>query len=150
MVTHPVINNNLFMSYLLKQELFDRFQVREVTLHTSYKTHIDGKRNVDFYDGDELDGMGEYLSWSELRPHMLELIKGSKSPSYFKIILSTSPEQTQQISDAASTFFLNITFKDRIISCITGTAYASFSLDKTPEQTWDKKMTEFLISHSLI
>ncbi len=150
MVTLPVVNNNLFMGCLLKKDLFDFFEVREVTLHTSYKIHIDGKRNIDFYDSDELDGLGDYLAWSELRPHMLELIKGTKSPSYFKIILSTSPDQTQQISDLASTFFLNITFKDKAISCITGTAYSSFTLDKTPEQTWDNKMTNFLISNNLV
>ncbi len=150
MVTLPITNNNLFMSCLLKQSLFDLFEVREVTLHTSYKMHLDGKRNIDFYDTEEEEGLSEYLSWYELRPHIFELIKGSKSPTYLKIILSTSPSKTQEISDAASTFFLNITYKEGAISCITGTAYTSFSLDKTPEQTWDQKMTQFLISNKLI
>lgn len=150
MVTLPIINNNLFMNCLLKQNLFDPFEVREVTLHTSYKMHLDGRRNTDFYDNEELEGLSEYLSWSELRPHIFELIKGTKSPTYLKIILSTSPIKTQEISEDASTFFLNITYKEGGISCITGTAYTSFSLDKTPEQTWDQKMTQFLISNNLV
>ena len=150
MVTLPVINNNLFMNCLLKQTLFDPFEVREVTLHTSYKMHLDGRRNTDFYDHEELEGLSEYLSWCELKPHVYEHIKGTKSPTYLKIILSTPPSKTKEISDEASTFFLNISYKEGAISCITGTAYTSFSLDKTPEQTWDQKMTQFLISNNLV
>lgn len=150
MVTLPIINNNLFMNCLLKQELFDPFEVREVTLHTSYKLHLDGRRNLEFYDNEALEGLSEYLSWSELRPKVFELIKGTKSPSYLKIILSTPPAKTKEISEAASTFFLNITYKEGAIACITGTAYTSFSLDKTPEKTWDDKMTKFLISNKLV
>ena len=150
MVTLPIVNNNLFMSCLLKQDIFDFFEVREVTLHTSYKLHLDGKRNMDFYESHELETLSEYLPWSQVRPSIFELIKGKKSPTYFKIILSTSPESTQEISTEASTFFLNITYKDGAISCITGTAYSSFSLDKTPEQTWDNKITKFLISNNLV
>lgn len=150
MVTLPIVNNNLFMNCLLKQDLFDSFEVREVTLHTSYKAHIDGRRNVDFYDNEELEGLSEHLSWSELRPHIFELIKGKKSPSYLKVILSTCPAKTLEISEEASTFFLNVSYKEGAISCITGTAYTSFSLDKTPENTWDDKMTKFLISNKLV
>ena len=150
MVTLPIINNNLFMNCLLKQDLFDIFEVREVTLHTSYKAHLDGRRNIDFYDTEELEGLSEYLSWSELRPYVFELIKGSKSPSYLKVILSTPAAKTQEMSTEASTFFLNITYKEGVISCITGTAYTSFSLDKTLEKIWDDKMTKFLISNKLV
>lgn len=150
MVILPIINNNLFMSCLLKEDLFNSFEVREVTLHTSYKLHLDGRRNVDFYESHELEGLSEYLGWSEVQPHIFELIKGKKSPTYFKIILSTSTARAQEISPEASTFFLNITFKEGAISCTTGTAYTSFSLDKTPEQAWDHKMTQFLISNHLV
>ena len=150
MVTLPITNNNLFMNYLLKKDLFDLFEVREVTLHTFYRLHIDGRRNTDFYNTDEKDNLSEYLLWSEIRHYIFELIKGTQSPTYLKIILSTSHNETQDISPEASTFFLNITYKEGAISCITGTAYASFSLDKTPEQTWDQKMTKFLISNNLL
>lgn len=150
MVTLPIVNNSLFMNYLLKQELFDFFEVREVTLHTSYKSHLDGTRNTDFYNTDELEGLSDYLSWSELRPHIFELIRGTRSPTYLKIVLSTSAEDTKKISTEASTFFLNITYKDGEISCITGTAYSSFSLDKTPEKAWDDQITKFLISNQLV
>lgn len=137
------------MNCLLKQDLFNQFEVREVTLHTSYKLHLDGARNRDFYSQDEFESLSNYLSWSEVQPHVFEHIKGTKSPSYFKIVLSTSPEDTKKMSTEASAFFLNITFKDGAINCITGTAYASFTLDKSPEKVWDDKMTKFLIANQL-
>ncbi|NLI90252.1 MAG: hypothetical protein GX366_07595 [Epulopiscium sp.] len=150
MVSLSITNNNLFMNQLLKNTLFDKFQVREVTLHTSYKIHLDGSRNQDFYNDEELENLSKYLSWSELRPSIFELIKGNKTPTYFKIVLSTSPEYTQKISNEVSTFFLNITFKEGQTTCVTGTAYSSFSLDKSPEKTWDDKITQFLILNKLV
>ncbi|HHX62534.1 MAG TPA: hypothetical protein GX707_17750 [Epulopiscium sp.] len=150
MVVLPIINNNLFMSSLLKQDLFDHLEVREVTLHTFYKLHIDGKRNMDFYLEDEIEGLSEYISWSEMKDYVFELIKGKKSPTYLKVVLSTTQHETQDISLDASTFFLNIVYKDEAIHCTTGTAYTTFTLDKTPEKTWDDQMTQFLISHNLI
>ena len=138
------------MNYLLKQNLFDHFEVREVTLHTFYKLHIDGKRNLDFYHENESKNLSEYISWSEMKNYLFELIKGKKSPSYLKVVLSTSQNDTQNISLDASTFFLNIVYKEETIQCTTGTAYTTFTLDKTPEKAWDDKMTQFLISHNLI
>lgn len=138
------------MSSLLKRDLFDHLEVREVTLHTFYKLHIDGKRNMDFYLEDEIEGLSEYISWSEMKDYVFELIKGKKSPTYLKVVLSTTQHQTQDISLDASTFFLNIVYKDEAIQCTTGTAYTTFTLDKTPEKAWDDQMTQFLISHNLI
>ena len=138
------------MNYLLKQDLFDHFEVREVTLHTFYKLHIDGKRNIDFYHEDEAEGLSEYISWSEMKNYLFELIKGKKSPTYLKVVLSTPQRETQDISLDASTFFLNIVYKEESIQCTTGTAYTTFTLDKTAEKAWDDHMTQFLVSHKLI
>lgn len=150
MLTLPISNNKLFMKYLLKDTLFDNFEVREVTMHTFYRLHMDGKRNIDFYDTDQREGLSEYITWVELRGHIFELIKGTQSPTYFKIILSTPFEKTQSISPEVSTFFLNITYKDGVIQCTTGTAYSNFSLDQTPEKIWDNEIKEFLISQQLV
>ena len=138
------------MSCLLKKDLFDHFEVREVTLHTFYKLHIDGKRNMDFYTEDEKEGLSEYISWAQMRDYIFELIKGKKSPTYLKVVLSTKEQETQDISSDVSTFFLNIVYNAGAIQCTTGTAYTTFSLDKTPEKAWDDKMVRFLSSQELV
>lgn len=138
------------MSCLLKKDLFDHFEVREVTLHTFYKLHIDGKRNKEFYTEEEKEGLSEYISWAQMRDYIFELIKGKKSPTYLKVVLSANEHETQEISSLASTFFLNIVYNEGISQCTTGTAYTTFSLDKTPEKAWDDKMAKLLASHQLI
>ena len=150
MVALPIINNSLFMSCLLKKDLFDQFEVREVTLHTFYKLHIDGKRNKDFYIDQETEGLSDYITWAEMRDYIFEAIKGKKSPTFMKVVLSTNQQESQEISSVASTFFLNIVYNEGAIQCTTGTAYTTFSLDKTPEKAWDNKMAQFLASQQLI
>ncbi|MGL4346441.1 MAG: DUF5721 family protein [Cellulosilyticaceae bacterium] len=139
-----------FMAKLLKSDLFDTFQVREIILHTSFKSILDGKTNTDFYDTDEQEHLPEYLNWQHMRPYVYQLIAGSKQPSYMKIVFATTPEKTAQISEIASTFFLNITYKDHEMSCSTGIAYKTFTLDKSDEKTWDDRMKRFLLKYDFI
>lgn len=139
-----------FMSKLLKSDLFDTFQVREVIIHTSFKSILDGKTNTEFFDSDARDQLPEYLSWQQMRPYVYQLIAGSKQPSYLKIVFATTPEKTAQISSVASTFFLNITYKDLEMSCSTGVAYQTFTLDKSDEKVWDERMKRFLLKYDFL
>ena len=66
----------------MKKDLFDHFEVRNVTLHTFYKLHLDGKRNKEFYTDEEKEDLSEYISWGEMRDYIFEVIKGKKSPTY--------------------------------------------------------------------
>lgn len=138
------------MAKLLKSDLFDTFQVREVVIHTSFKSILEGKVNADFFDTEQVEHLPEYLNWKDMKPHVYQLIAGSRQPSYMKIIFATTPEKTAQISQEASTFFLNITYKDYEMSCSTGIAYKTFTLDKSDEKIWDQKMKQFLLKYDFI
>ena len=114
---------------------------------------IDGKRNLNYFNDIQNDPdtvYTEYLSWSELRRHVYELMQGHTLPTYFKIILSTKAEKTQQLSPDASTFYLNITFKNNLITCSTGTAYKGFTLDKSADEIWDECIKKFLFKYEFI
>lgn len=145
-----ISNKKDFMSKLLKSDLFDTFQVREVIVHTAFKSILDGKTNKDFFDSELTPDLPEYLGWKDMRPYVYQLIMGSKQPTYFKIIFSTTPEKTSQISQIASTFFLNITYKDGEMSCNTGVAYHTFTLDKSDENLWDEKIKRFLMKYDFM
>lgn len=138
------------MNKLLKSELFDNFLVREAVLHTAFKSILDGHRNIDFYNTDEQEGLSDYLNWGEMRPYVYHIITGSKSPSYFKIILSTNQVKTAAISTDVDTFFVNITFKNGEIQVSTGVAYKTFTLDKSPEKIWDEKIKQFLFKYEFL
>ena len=119
-------------------------------MHTAFKSILDGHRNKDFYNTDELENLSEYLNWSEVRPYIYHIVIGTKSPSYFKIILSTNTTKTLAISQEVDTFFINIIFKDGDISINTGVAYKTFTLDKSPEHIWDEKIKNFLFKYHFL
>lgn len=153
MESFDITNRKEFMAKLLKSDLFETFDVREVVSHTAFKLVIDGKRNKEYFNDIQNDPdivYPEYLSWGELRKHVYELMQGHTLPTYFKIILSTKPDKTQQLSPDASTFYLNITFKDNQITCSTGTAYKGFTLDKSADQIWDERIKQFLFKYEFI
>ena len=153
MQSFDVTNRKEFMAKLLKSELFDTFEVREIVAHVAFKMVLDGKRNKEYFNDineDPETTYSDYLSWGEMRKHVYELMIGKKLPTYFKIILSTNKEKTQQLSLDASTFYLNITFKDNQINCTTGTAYMGFTMDKSAEKTWDTRMQHFLLKYDFI
>lgn len=153
MQSFDITNRKLFMAKLLKSDLFENFEVREVVAHTAFKLVIDGKRNLDYFNDIQNDPdtvYTEYLSWAELRKHVYELMQGHTLPTYFKIILSTKAEKAQQLSPDASTFYLNITFKDNQMTCSTGTAYKGFTLDKSADAIWDECIKKFLFKYEFI
>lgn len=138
------------MNKLLKSELFDNFIFREAVMHTAFKSVLDGHRNKDFYNTDEQEDLSEYLNWGEVRPYIYHIVIGTKSPSYFKIILSTNIAKTTAISNEVDTFFVNITFKNGDIQVNTGVAYKTFTLDKSPEKIWDEKIKQFLFKYDFL
>lgn len=153
MQSFDITNRKEFMNKLLKSDLFETFEVREVTIHVAFKMILEGKRNMDYfhdiYESSETTST-QYLSWGEIRKHVYELMQGTKLPTYFKIILSTSEEKTKQLSCDVSTFYLNITFKNNQITCTTGTAYQSFTLDQSADHLWDERIKNFLFKYEFI
>lgn len=153
MEAFDITNRKDFMAKLLKSDLFDTFEVREIVAHVAFKMVLDGKRNNDYFhdiDEDPETVYSSYLTWGEMRRHVYELMTGKKLPTYFKIIFSTSQAKTSQLSSDASTFYLNITFKDNQITCSTGTAYNCFTLDKSAEKIWDDRIRHFLLKQAFI
>lgn len=153
MQSFEITNRKEFMAKLLKSDLFEGFEVREVVAHVSFKMILDGKRNKAYFQDINEDSdtiYSDYLTWGEMRKHVYELMSGTKLPTYFKIILSTNAEKTRQISSDVSTFYLNITFKDNQTTCTTGTAYNGFTLDQSADQLWDERIKNFLFKYQFI
>ncbi len=133
-----ITNNKAFMASLLKTELFDDFEVREVAIHTTIKHTIDGTKD---------DG---HISWGELRPLVYTIISGKQSPQFLKIVMSTNSLDTTEVPEDISTFFVNIVYKENVTTITTGCAYAKFTLDKSYESIWDKHIQTLLISNNFI
>ncbi len=150
MEVFEITSRKEFMSQLLKSDLFDTFEVREVIIHGAFKILLDGKRNLDFYDSSHEVPLSTYVTWYEMKKKVYELLQGSQMPSYFKFVLSTNEEKTLALSPEASTFFLNIQLKENQTSCSTGCAYKGFTLDKSADQVWDERIKKFLLKYGFI
>lgn len=150
MESYTISNKKEFMAKFLKSDLFDLFEVREIILHTAFKMILDGKRNKDYFCETDETAASDYLTWHEMRKYVYELIQGNKPPSYFKIVLSADSQKTSSLSEDVSTFYLNVQFKDNVITCSTGSSYKNFTLDQSADKIWDKSISDFLFQHHFI
>ncbi len=143
------------MNKILLTDTFDHFLLSEATVVTYNSFIIDGHLNKDFFSEEELQEFGgETMSkWSQIRPFCLQQIKGKKQPISFKFIYILSNEDTNKLLEESGLNYkkedvngltFHISYRNNQLSCVTGTSLKTFTLDKTLEQYWDKKVQEFL------
>lgn len=151
-----------FMNQFLCQEVFDHFLLQEAVIQTNALYHIDGTVQKDFYTKEEMEELAlndlPFLPYGMLRSQCFGLIRGRKTPSYFKFSLTLSPknlERTLAQSDSVytandiSAVFLNVRFQNGELTVTTGISYRIFSTDKTLEHEWDALMKKFLTRHGI-
>ena len=119
-----------FMVKLLKEEIFDGFQLRNAVVNTFARFEI--------YGGKE-DGCA---MWGAVRPHVFGIIKGGTPPKSIKIIFGKETEGAD--ANGPTSLFVNIHFEDGKISLTTGISKKGFSLDKSDDERWDAKVMKFL------
>ena len=146
------------MEKLLTTEVFDNFQVEEVTIETFNTFSIDGHINREFFAGESNETANNnnrsFSLWSELRPICLNLIKGKRTPISFKFVLHADNATKEAVIDKAGSDIepsllnlgVNIRFTKGELILTTGTAYSAFTLDKSAEKAWDNYFPSFLES----
>ena len=151
----PELKN--FMNQLLCSDTFDHFLLKEATIQKDAIWNFDGTITSDFYSEDELEEQGlsglTFLPYGKVRQHCFDLIKGKRTPSYFKFVFLLSPSNqlktiertgTSFLPEDVSGMYLHFTYKNETLPCTTGISYRKFSLDKTLEQEWDRLVPVFL------
>lgn len=144
-----------FTKKLFIGENFDSFLVREANITTFNSFSIDGKVRHGYYSDEEQEllKIERYSSWKALRPFCFSLIKGSRLPESFNIVLQLSPEKLECFLTGRSIAFpveqvnglyMNIRYEEQVLMCITGTSVAQFTLDKSLEREWDEAVRQFL------
>jgi len=125
-----------FMVKLLKDEVFDDFQLRNAVINTFARFEIFGARD---------DG---FTNWGLVRPHVFGIIKGDKLPKGIKIILGKDISSTDADNPISS--FINIHFEDGKINLTTGISKKGFSLDRSDDEKWDAQVMNFLDDNEII
>lgn len=151
MIALQITNTKQIMNALLVAESFDTFQMEEVTITTYNTFHMDGHMVKEFYSTEEIDNatdtFPEFSSWKDIRPICFQLIKGKRTPVSFRFVLHASQNIIGEIANADScevaenlirSLILNIRYENGRVTCITGTSFTTFLMDKSVEQLWDK------------
>ena len=113
-----------FMVKLLKEDIFDDFQLRNAVVNAFARFEIYGATN------------GGCVLWGAVRPHVFGIIKGGTPPKSVKVIFAQEAEGTS--------LFVNIHFEDGKVNLTTGISKKGFSLDKTDDENWDAQVLKFL------
>lgn len=153
----------VFMNKLLCTEIFDNFLLQEASIQGNISYHIEGTLHRDFYTEDELElehlsGLS-FIPYGKVRTQCFDLIKGKRTPAFFKFVLSLSPvnlEKTLQQTGSNLTLqdvtaaFINLKFQNNQLLLTTGISYRTFTIDKSLDHEWDTLIKKFLKNHDII
>ena len=139
-------NVKVFMQKLLKEEAFDKLEVRNIALETIVKYEILGNINKDYLQEDE---NRYFVKWKELKPYIVSLIKGNIKPKLFKIVFSLDDNTVNSLCDNANAMFLNIMYQNDIITGTTGTSQKAFSLDKKEDKILEDIILRFFQKNNI-
>lgn len=156
-----------FMAQLLTSDAFDDFLLEEATIKTGCTYEIDGHINKEFYNdgtstvsGQENADIPAYdcCPWSEQKTLAFNLIKGRRTPLFFRFVLQYKPEKVAALLSAANcdvdpaqvkSLILNIRYDGSKAVITTGSSFTTFLLTREPDAIWDKAVCKLLESRDI-
>lgn len=152
-----------FMNQLLAADTFDSFLLEEAIVSTANTFTIDGHINPEFFHTDVRENTAvpsdtsgapyEFRPWRDLKGLCFDLIKGKRTPLFFRFVLHLMPEKAAALLESrgcdvepsqVKALVLNIRYDGSKAVLTTGTAFHSFVLSKEPDAIWDKALRQFL------
>ncbi|MCL1877472.1 MAG: DUF5721 family protein [Defluviitaleaceae bacterium] len=118
-----------FMAKLLREDLFDEFELRSVEIFAAVKVTVDGANETDC------------SAWSAVRPLACEIVKMCAKPRRMKVIFSRKNASVIHINAAA--VFLNIFYENDGVTFTTATSQKEFAVEKSLDSAWDSWVREF-------
>lgn len=159
MISMKILDVKSFMSSLLIHSVFDDLLLCELDITTFNQFHISGKLNKDWFTKEELEECDDYSKWMEIKPYAYQITRGTKTPSFIKIVLQFPDKNTMEFLDKIklpfqkediSGLYLSIRFEHNELHMITGTSMKTFTLDKSLEYEWDSYIKNFLKNNNII
>lgn len=150
-----------FMNHLLAAETFDSFLLEEAVISTANTFTIDGHVNREFYQNDEdahAQNLPEFRPWRELKSLCFDLIKGRRTPLFFRFVLHLKPETASSLLEKEGcetdlsqlkALVLTIRYDGSKAVLTTGTAFHTFVPSKEPDAIWDRTLKKFLDSKGI-
>ncbi len=148
------------MNSLLLTDTFDSFLVSEASITTFTTFSVSGELHKDFFDSeqDEIPERNQ-VSWKEIRPFCLSVIRGKRTPLSFKFVFQLPEGGIQKLLERNDLpfqpedvygLYLNCQYQADRLTLTTGTSLKVFSLDHSLDQVWDRQIQAFLVKHGLL
>ncbi len=161
MLALTILDIRKFMASFLTGPMFDSYTLAEAQITTSCTWSIDGRLEQAFFGEDPVGGNDapeslpavEYIRWKDIRDHCFNLIKGKRTPLYFKFVFFYPRENIGRFlarrhisyeADRIAGLCLNLRFDGNRLLLTTGTSLKVFSMDRTVEESWDAYVLESL------
>ncbi len=148
-------NIKIFMQKLLQEKAFDELEVRSIYIDKIVKYDIDCSINNSKLEDDDNQGIkNTFVKWSDIKPSILNIIKGTQKPRQLKIVFCLSEEKLASLTNNASAMFLNITYTHDIntttsLTGTTGISQKNFNLDKKEENIWEDYVINFFRDNNI-
>lgn len=156
MIALQITSMKQFMNHLLAADTFDPFLLEEAVISTANTVTIDGHINQAFYENDNDNSdkaPHEFRPWGEIKGLCFDLIKGKRTPLFFRFVLHFMPEKAAALLEKEScgvepsqvkALVLNIRYDGSKAVLSTGTAFHTFLLSKEPDLIWDRAVRKYL------
>ena len=160
MIALQIEDKKTFTHELFVGGLFDRFFLREAVIVTFNTFSVDGRVRQGYYTEEELEEgrIEEYSLWSAVKPFCFSLIKGKKLPESFRLVFQYPTAATERFltdnglamrAEQVKGLYLNVRYEEGQLGCVTGTALAYFTMDKSLERAWDEAVVRYLKSRGI-
>lgn len=149
MVCLKIKHTREFMQKFLMTDAFADFLLAEARIDTYVRCDIDGRVRKEFYSKEEreLQKFYEYTAWESVRPQVMQLIKGKRTPLFMKLTLVYMPEKVQECfaaedleaegQNSVKYLLCTVKYENGVITLTGGISYQGFTMDKNPEKCWE-------------
>lgn len=156
MVALQITSMKQFMNHLLVADTFEPFLLEEAVIGTGCTFTIDGRVNRAFYDDPEEGAdskLPDFRPWGELKGLCFDLIKGKRTPLFFRFVLHLTTDKANALLEKEScgaepsqvkALALNIRYDGSKAVLTTGTAFHTFVLSKDADIIWDRALKQYL------
>ncbi len=156
MIALQISSMKQFMNHLLIADTFEPFLLEEAVIGTASTFTIDGHINKAFFDNDEENSPEqkyELRPWSELKGLCFDLIKGKRTPLFFRFVFHLMPQKAAALLEKENcgldlsqvkALVLNIRYDGTKAVLTTGTAFHTFVLSREADVVWDKALKKYL------